>query len=190
MQNLVVRHLYLGLLFCMCLTAGCGEDTDDPPLPARSLIDHFAWSPLQTNTYPHPIDSSEIVPCLMGDGIRFEALGGESTLAVDTDDCNFAYMTQPSLSAVRRGENIALRLWNWQLTAPNNATAKLSVEIGSHLLWSEAIDIPNNSSIHALNWTAPECIPEGTPIRFFVSNHGQNEYNFIELTAGKTLQLD
>ena len=129
---------------CLCLSTSCGDETDEPPLPPRSLVDHFAWAIHQTETYPHPVELSEIVPCLMGDSIRFEALGGESTLAVDTDECNFAYITQPSLSVVRRGENIALRIWNWQLTAPIAAKAKLSVEIGSHLMWSETINRATN----------------------------------------------
>ena len=189
-QNLAWRTPCLSLLVCICLSIGCGDETEEAPLPPRSLVDHFAWVTHQTDIYPHPVDSRAVVPCRMDESIRFEALGGESTLAVDTDECNFAYITQPSLSVVRRGENIALRIWNWQLTAPTDATAKLAVEIGSHMMWSETINIPNNSSIHALNWTAPERIPEGTPIRFFVSNHGQNEYNFIEMSAGKTLQLD
>ena len=183
-------RISVGMCLCLMVTGGCGEDTEVEPLPPRSLVDHLAWSTHQSDTYPHPVQSGELVPCIIGDSIRFEAIGGESTLAVDTEDCNFAYIVQPSLSRVRRGEAIALRIWNWQLTSPVDATAKLAVEIGSHLIWSKTISIPNHSSIHALNWVAPAAIAEGTPIRFFVSNHGQNEYNFIELTAGKTLQLN
>ena len=161
----------------------------DGPLPSRSLVDHTEWVALPATESPFEVDAQAEV-CAMNKNAVYEDLGGEPTFAVKTMGCDYATVSQPSRSMVRAGENIAIRVWHFSLTSPSGGTAVLAIHFGSYRVWDAHIPIPTPGGLHPLNWVAPADIPENTPIIFHVSNHGQNEYNFVEMTAGKSLNIN
>ena len=174
------------------LTASFGCDTPSQPQEAlgpRSLIDHMLWRSVPYEEDPFEQSDGDVTRCEFVDAIITEDLGGESTLAIRTDACNRATVVQPSISPVSAGENVAIRVWNWRLARPQGALAHIEIRFGIHSVLAVEREIPSPSALHPLNWRAPEALPAGTPIYFHIRNHGQNEYNFVEMSAGRTLDL-
>ena len=171
----------IGLVLICCVACDAQPD-DDPPLPTRSLVDHRVWQvvPLADSPFEVP---TEARPCPLGDTARYEDLGGEPTFAVETLDCDYATVSQPLLTRLDQGESVSLRFWNFQLTRPAGSTAKVVVQLDNDVIWQTEIEIPSPSGLTTSSWIAPQRYPKGTPIYFHVKNHGQNEYNLVEVIA-------
>jgi hypothetical protein len=71
------------------------------------------------------------------------------------------------------------------LTAPAASEAHLALQVGEHLIWEAFVPIPTDSDLLMDTWTAPADIPAGEDIYFHVHNHGNNEYNLIEVSLSR-----
>jgi hypothetical protein len=144
------------------------------------LVDHELWSPVAAADDPFgdPPDQVDCEPAAWGT----ENLGDELTFFVKTQGCNYLTVAQPTLSAIKSGETINIRLWHYDLTAPAASEAHLGLHIGDHLAWEANVPIPTDSELLVDTWTAPADIPAGQDISFHVHNHGNNEYNLVEVS--------
>ena len=185
----LLRPFAVGFTLLMHLGACDSGDHVSTTLASRPLVDHHRWTAVPEARSPFSVDPEQTL-CESDDNVRYEELGGEATFAVKTVGCDYATVSQPSLSLVKAGENIAIRVWNFSLTSPHGGTASLAIHFGTHVVWHTELPIPSPGGLHPLNWVAPTDIPKDTPIIFHVSNHGQNEYNFIEMTAGTFLDIN
>ena len=68
---------------------------------------------------------------------------------------------------------------HFPLTAPEQSTARLLVQIGDSRVWERELPIPSPAAEIVEAWEADADYPAGTPVLFHVSNHGNNEYDLI-----------
>lgn len=97
--------------------------------------------------------------------------------------CNWLTLEQPSLRAIRTGDQVEIRAYHFTLTAPPGEKARLSFVVGDELAFDEEITIDPRFGSDFLStiWTAPKDYPQGTPLLWHVDNHGTNEYLLIEV---------
>jgi len=160
------------------LGIGCSATPSEPV----SLIDHGAWTAnLAAEDDPFD-DRPEEVDC---SALSYgpETTGGEENLEVDTTRCDYLTVSQPSLAAVRVGDSLHLRLWHFDLAAEEPATAHVAIGTADELLWETTIQIPQDATLLNPTWQAESRIGEGDSLYFHLHNHGQNTWNFIELTV-------
>ena len=150
-----------------------------------------------------PIDCEDELPLPEGECANFEenspcvvafvpeCLDTFTVLAVYTrmpDDrvplCNWITLEQPSLRAIRAGDQVEVRTLHAPLTAPVPGVARIGFVIGDEQVLDYSVTIPSDSVFpKAPPWTAPKDYPAGTPLLFHVDNHGQNEYMLIEVNV-------
>lgn len=196
-------------LSCAILSCSSGDaSVSSSPGP---LVDNTQWVPTEDGEEffgapPEgsecelvPIDCDEF-PWPEDDCVEFtatstciasfvpECLDTFTVLAVYTrmpDDriplCNWITLEQPSLRAIRAGDQVEVRTRHSQLTAPVPGLARMSFVIGDEQVLDYEVTIPTDFQFPDAIWTAPKDYPAGTPLLFHVDNHGQNEYMLIEV---------
>lgn len=149
---------------------------------SRMLVDHDAWRLATAEEDPwaqyRPGDD---ISCPEG-ARKTEDFAGTYAYSVITLDCGYTTVVQATIADACEGEDLYVWLWNYQLTAPEDAQAHLAVQIGDTVVWSETREIPGPSELEATRVPLPEDVPAGTPIYFHVRNHGANSYELLELS--------
>jgi len=97
--------------------------------------------------------------------------------------CNWITLEQPSLRAIRAGDQVEVRTYHDTLTAPVPGMARMSFVVGDELAFDAQIPINpiDGSDFLSTIWTAPKDYPAGTSLLWHVDNHGRNEYLLIEV---------
>lgn len=198
------------LATCLCLVwAACGDDavaTDPGPLvdntrwvPSDRGEEHFGTAPEDSECLLTPEDCPEF-PWPEGECVTFapdstciasyvpECFDSFTVLAVYTrrpDNriplCNWLTLEQSSLRPIRAGDQVEVRAYHFELTAPVPGEARLSFVIGDDLVFDQTVLIPRQSQFLSDTWTATKDYPAGTPLLWHVENHGTNEYLLIEV---------
>jgi hypothetical protein len=97
--------------------------------------------------------------------------------------CNWITLEQPSLRAIRAGDQVEVRMRHAPLNAPVPGKARMSFAIGDQIALDEEVLIPSDFDFLSNTWTAPEDYPADTRLLFHVENHGANEYMLIEVNV-------
>jgi hypothetical protein len=185
-------------------TAGCGDDATrdgsadgggpadasgadvadaaaDDVSEALALVDHELW----TTASADPFDDAPADVDCDSQAWGSEEIAPELTFFVQTQGCNYLTVSQPISSPIEAGQTLNIRLWHYKLTAPAATEAHLALRLGDHLIWEAFVPIPSQSQLLMDTWTAPSAIPAGEDIYFHVHNHGDNEYNLIEVSLSR-----
>lgn len=195
---------------CLCLVWGaCGDGgaaSDPGPLvdntrwvPSDQGEEHFGAAPEDSECLLTPEDCPEF-PWPEGRCVTFapdstcivsyvpECFDSFTVLAVYTrrpDNriplCNWLTLEQPSLRPIRAGDQVEVRAFHFELTAPVPGEARLRFVIGDEIAFDETVLIPQQSQPLSDIWTATKDYPAGTPLLWHVENHGTNEYLLIEV---------
>jgi hypothetical protein len=113
-----------------------------------------------------------------------ETLSGERVLGVETGYCNYATMLEPTRRDVRAGETIKVRLWHFELSAPEPAEAHAALLIAGLPVLDERIAIPQPGAFSVKELRVERAIPAGAPAYFHLHNHGQNSWALVEVSVG------
>jgi hypothetical protein len=171
--------------------SAAGDEFFGPPPPDADcdLI------PIDCPEYPWPEDECvEFGPtssCVAA--VVPECLDSYTVLAIYTrmpDDrvnlCNWITLEQPSLRAIRAGDQVEVRARHSALTAPvPNGQAQMTFVIGDEIALDYSTTIPSDFVFPSNTWTAAKDYPAGTPLLWHVDNHGSNEYMLIEVNILK-----
>jgi hypothetical protein len=96
--------------------------------------------------------------------------------------CNWITLTQPSLRAIRAGDQVEVRARHSPLTQPvPNGEARMTFVIGDEIALDYSVLIPSDFFFPSATWTADKDYPAGTPLLWHVDNHGANEYQLLEV---------
>lgn len=190
------RFLSTALALGVGLSVGCSapaaENGPDPAGPRDDrfdLVDHQRWTLVSPEEDPFaPVD--ELAPCSPEDSHGLEQLGVEDSFFVRTTSCDYLTVRQSSLFDLRAGEKLVVRIWHDQMTAPEETTATVIVRVGSVTALEETLAIPSGSGLLYMSQAVDAPLPQGEPVFFHVRNHGQNEYNLIEVSTGNTSLFD
>lgn len=173
------RAFLLTLLVGVALCAGCGED--EGPCTPTALIDPQAWTSVALDEDPFAGDRSEGVVC-DEEGIKIEDFGGETSLAVETRLCAFATVHQPTVADLGTCERILVRMWYFELLAPEPSEAHLALATDAGTIWEKTLPIPGPSGL--IYESVPvDALPAGSELYWHVDNHGTNSYNLLEISG-------
>ncbi len=154
-----------------------------PVAAARTpLVLPERWQMLDAGTDPFD-DRPATIDCSTA-GVVPETLSEERVLGVETGWCNYLTALQPTQRAVQPGEVIKVRLWHFELSAPEPAEAHAAVHIAGLRVLDERIAIPQPGGLIVKQFTVEQAIPAGTPVHFHLHNHGANSWALVEVSAG------
>ena len=97
--------------------------------------------------------------------------------------CNWITLAQPSLRAIRAGDEVEIRVYHWPLNSPVGGEARIALSVGDELAFEQLILIPQVFQFYTGTWTATKDFPVGTTVLFHVDNHGANEYGLVEINV-------
>lgn len=172
----------------LALGAGCDDAAEgsraltcEPAVVGspRALVDHNLWRVATPEEDPWATIRPPDIACPSG-ARNPEDFAGTYAYSVKTDLCPYTTMVQETLADVCKGESLYVWIWNFALTAPENSTAHLGVQLGS-TGWSATRPIPSAAALAAEAVIVSEDAPKGTPIFFHVRNHGSNSYELLDL---------
>lgn len=158
------------------------EASTPSALPRRSLVLHESWQRLDAAADPFEDRPAEVV-CLAS-GVIPQTLSGESVLDVETGACPYVTVTQPTQRDVLPGEVIKVRLWHFELSAPDPAEAHAVVMVDGLRVVDERIPIPAPGGLVVRQVRVERAIPAGAPVHFHLHNHGANSWALVEVSAG------
>jgi hypothetical protein len=101
---------------------------------------------------------------------------------VNTTECNYLTLSQPTSVAIKKGESVALSAWWQTLASDGPALGHIAVHIGDLALLDQEIQLPAEADARDLQIAVDDDIPAGTPIYFHVHNHGFNSWTLGSLT--------
>ena len=172
------------LLGAMLVFISCNTGNGFEPDLGLSLIDHSAWQLVPSEEDPFWDTVEESVPCPEA-AYGVEGSGDASFYEVETTDCNYLTVFQPSLLDVKSGDTLKASLWHLPLAALEPAEAKLFVSIAGEILLEADIPVPSSEEVYSPNIVADFSAPAGSPIVFHVHNHGINSWRFHKLTVAR-----
>jgi hypothetical protein len=200
--------LCLSLAICGCASSSSGTPSNPGPLvdntqwlPSNQGEEFFGARPAGSACELTPIDCPEF-PGPEDDCVEFEpnsnciaafvpeCLDSFTVLAVYTrmpnpldSLCNWITLEQPSLRAIRAGDQVEVRARHAPLNAPVPGEARIGFVIGDEQVLDYSVTLPSDFAFPDAIWTAPKAYPAGTPLLFHVDNHGSNEYMLIEVNV-------
>ena len=147
----------------------------------RSLLDHQAWTALETAADPLADHRPDMIECNIA-GWYVE----NDKLEIDTFYCNYLALTQPLLEDVAAGDTLELGLYYFDLLAPAAATAHVAVLIDGAVVWEREVEIPGGPTpapahVYDERFASPISASAGAPIVIHLHNHGQNTWTFDRL---------
>ena len=158
------------------------RDVDDGPVPP--LVSPSLWTMVAAEDDPLSDHRPAEVEC-PDEATKTELLSGDLSYAVDTTDCNYLAVSQSSLVAVTSGDTLQARIWHFALTTTSDGepsgTAHLAVLFDDEILWEDHIVIPADGTLLTPEWEVTQDYPRGTEVIFHLHNHGDNQWNFIDL---------
>jgi hypothetical protein len=80
------------------------------------------------------------------------------------------------------GDKLQLRIWHFELTAPEAAEAHIAVTLAGTSLFDKRYPIPSGSGLDAPVVEVAADADQGSPIVFHVHNHGDNSFSLIEMS--------
>ncbi len=145
------------------------------------LTEHEAWA-LADDQDPWPAHRPDPVEC-SGLSWSVEDTGGQESLEVDTQECNYLVVAQDSVAEVRAGDTLRFRLWHFDLFSFDSAEAHAAITVDGVPVFEELVPIPGDSEMLITEVPIDEDIAAGVPVVFHLHNHGSNVWNLIELSV-------
>jgi len=174
------------LVACVAVVSwACGPGGDgNHSTRAQALVTASRWDAVDEADDPFSDSKADEAVC---DSLGYmpEDYEGKPAFFVDTEACDYLTVEQPALIGVARGDTLHLRLYHYDLTAPDGGQAQLAIAFGEDTVWEEEVDIPADARMIDTTWQAVQSIEAGDPILFHVNNHGDNNYALIELSKTK-----
>ena len=176
------------LLLVTVFTVGCtnpggpgdkGEDTDtaDTDVVALTIVEFDRWILLEAEKDPTPAHRDAESSCDPG-GVLPE----EGVLEVNTNDCGYAVLGQPTLHAIAAGDTLELLMYHSALSAIDEPTeGHFSLWIGDAMFWELNVAIPAAAEIYLVPVTVDFDAAQSTDVRVHLHNHGGNSWRIGHL---------
>ena len=162
------------------LSSELSSPTRIEPSPTGPLVTIFDWAVTELQQDPFKELWSNQVRC-GEDEHAPEMLGNIWVYSVQTGTCNWLTIQQPSLSAVRVGDRIRMKVWHFALSAPEPASAWVGIATADGILAQMMEPIPHPARLIELEFKVQMPIAENTPIYFHISNHGTNSWHLLDI---------
>jgi hypothetical protein len=174
--------LALQIIACGGESPMAADDDAMEPEP-RQLVTAADWLVVPPERDVFVAMRPETVECPPSDGYAAVDFGGEPAFEVHTQFCNYLTVEQPLVDDVAAGELVNVRVWHFQLSAPEPAVGYTAVAVEGAVRWEQEVEIPADSGLLSSGWVTDHELPAGTLVQFHVHNHGFNSWSLIEITA-------
>jgi Cd2+/Zn2+-exporting ATPase len=109
-------------------------------------------------------------------------LGGEPVFDVDTFNCNWATVEQPLLQDIEDAARIRVRVFYFSQLARFLSEGRNVITVGDQVVLDESVALPTESGLLGFEAPFPLAGTKGDRVVWHVANHGENSWNFIELS--------
>jgi hypothetical protein len=170
------------LLYLILFIISC-DDRNTVPNQASSsgsLVHSYAWATTELQQDPFNKYWSDHVRC-GEDEHGLELLADIWAYSIQTGNCNWLTLEQPTLSTIQKGDIIRAEIWHFFLSALEPASARVALATKDGIL-AEAMElIPQPAHLMELEFRAVTSIEKNTPIDFHISNHGANSWHLLNI---------
>ncbi len=159
------------------------EADDDEPVPP--MVSPSLWNFVSAEDDPLQAHRPDEVDCPT-DAVKTELLDGDLSYAVDMEQCNYLAVSQSSLVGAEAGDILQARIWHFSLTPPpgeESGMAHIAILFDGDIAWQSNVEIPADGQLLTPRWEASEDYPVGTEVIWHLHNHGDNQWNFIDLAV-------
>ncbi|MFB6372434.1 MAG: hypothetical protein ABEN55_04870 [Bradymonadaceae bacterium] len=158
-------------------TAGADGGDSSP-----SLVAIDAWQRVDADSDPLASHRPSSVDCPES-AVEREQLQGQQTLSISTERCNYYAVRQQTPVAIDSGDTLRIRVWHFELTHDESASAHVALALDGGVAWEKSIRLPTDKgALLSGKWQADRDYPAGTRVDFHLHNHGSNTWNFIEFS--------
>jgi len=159
-------------------TGDSGQDTATAP-GTNDLVHLDAWEPLAASEDPYPGHQPELVDCAEDAWHEEDGL-----LEIETGQCSYLNLTQPSRIGVAAGDSIELLVYHSALSSTDEpAQAHLAVLLDGRPILDQTIPIPSSSQIYDRTVLQDAATPAGAQVVIHLHNHGGNSWKLGHLRA-------
>ena len=172
------------LLLCLILTIISCDDSNGNLSEKQSsvgpLVNTFGW--ISTGLEQDPFNEywSDHVKC-GEDEHGVEMLADIWAYSIQTGECNWLTIKQPSLSVIYEGDIVRAEVWHFFLSALEPASALVGLATPDAILAEMVELIPQPARMIELEFVAQTTIAKHTPIYFHISNHGTNSWHLLNI---------
>ena len=170
-------------LFMILTLIGC-DNIHTTPNQEKSvtgpLVQTFGWLTTELEQDPFNVFWSDQIIC-GEDEHGVESLADIWTYSIQTGDCNWLTIEQPSLRAVHEGDIVRAEVWHFLLSAPEPAMARVGMATDDGIITDIMVPIPQPAGLVELEFRAQTSIAKDTPIYFHISNHGTNSWHLLNI---------
>ncbi|KIG16962.1 hypothetical protein DB30_03946 [Enhygromyxa salina] len=143
-----------------------------------AIVDNAQWQAVDAVADPLADHRPVTVTCGLAGWYR-----EDEKLEIDTNNCNYLALRQPSLVALEVGQPVKLGLYYFDLVAPSPASAHIAILVNGELVWEDNVAIPGEAQVYSEVFESPVSAPAGSEVVLHLHNHGQNTWTFQELLA-------
>jgi hypothetical protein len=147
------------------------------PAETIDLVSPSSWQRLDADLDPYPEHRPEGASCPETSWFEEDGL-----LEIETSDCDYINLTQPSAAEIREGDRLELLVFHSSLSSVDEpAEAHIAVLLDGGVLMDEIIPIPSTSKIYDQTLVADVDVAKGGPIVLHLHNHGGNAWKLGHL---------
>ena len=182
------RLVYI-LLMATCLYA-CGEPEPSPNVQTEPpdmtqtggpLVFHTSWTAVAEADDPYAERRPDAVPCDES-AWTTEDFNGEMSLEISTGRCDYLTVEQSAAAAGAAGDELVVRLWQFEITRSEPAEAFAALRVDDRELWTDTLELPRESGLLEGSVVLDEPIVLGDSVLFHLDNHGTNTWDLIEVS--------
>ena len=152
---------------------------------AGSLINAFDWEPTSGEeevfqTWISPEGLQDMSCDSAAHGVE-EVSPGVWSYSIETDRCHWLTIKQGAKRSVNAGDRVQLKVWHFDLTAPQQAIAHVGLATEHERLFIEEEAIPQEGRMLKFEAEFTHDLSEGEWIYFHLDNHGANSWHLLEI---------
>lgn len=176
------------LLFTACETvtepALDAVETDSKTAEKVELVDNRYWVQVTDSDDPWDAMKSEEAESCTDLDLDTEELSDGVWFDITTKVCAYVTVHQTLQHDVPKGALMTLRIWHFKMSSWEG-TFHLAYQIGFDEApeWELDKEVPSESGLIYEQWEASRDFKQGDDIYFHLSNHGENTWSLIELSA-------
>jgi hypothetical protein len=147
------------------------------PAETIDLVSPSSWQRLDADLDPYPEHRPEGASCPETSWFEEDGL-----LEIETSDCDYINLTQPSAAEIREGDRLELLVFHSSLSSIDQpAEAHLVVLVDGLPILNETISIPSDSQIYEIDTSIQATAEAGAPVVVHLHNHGGNTWKLAYL---------
>ena len=178
-------------VLCACSPSSTGSEPDTSALAdvfreidgATPLVHATRWESVPGDADPVRDPFLDVNDRCSPEAVSVETTDDGLYLDIDTTDCGWLTVEQPSLGDLAEGDTLRVWAFRWaNVTAEGQGRFTVAAGDPPATLWEVRPDLPKDESeLYYDDVVVQQAVPSGSPIYWHISNHGQNVWSLIQL---------